>query len=70
MHILQSKHSKITGTTEAKEVLQKYNVSPTQLPKIKISDPALPEGSKTGDIIKIERKGENGKAFYYRIVVD
>ncbi len=70
MHILQPKHSKITGTSEAKELFQKYNLSSNQLPKIKITDPALPQGCKIGDIIKIEYKNEKIKSFFYRIVVE
>ena len=69
MHILQPKHSKLSEK-EAKEILKKYNVSTTQLPRIKITDAALPPGAKLGDIIKIERKGEAGKTIYYRVVVE
>jgi len=69
MHILQPKHSKLSKKEE-KEMLQKYNVSALQLPQIKIIDPALPEGTKVGDIIKIERKSKEGKTPYYRVVVD
>jgi len=70
MHILQPKHT-ILKQKEADELLKKYNVSPAQLPKIKITDPALPEGANIGDIIKIERKNEeNGeKSVYFRVVV-
>ncbi|MEM2956411.1 MAG: DNA-directed RNA polymerase subunit RpoH/Rpb5 C-terminal domain-containing protein [Candidatus Pacearchaeota archaeon] len=68
MHILQPKHSKLSEK-EAKELLLRYNVSLSQLPMIKITDPALPPGSKPGDIIKIERKSKTGKYFYYRVVV-
>ena len=69
MHILQPKHSKLSEK-ESKELLKKYNISITQLPKIRIIDPALPEGLKINDIIKIERKTESGeKTFYYRVVV-
>jgi DNA-directed RNA polymerase subunit H (RpoH/RPB5) len=70
MHLLQPKHSKVS-VAEAKEMLQKYNISTFQLPRIKITDKALPPGIKLRDIIKIERKTANGeKAFYYRIVVE
>ncbi len=57
MHILQPKHSKISKKEE-EELLQKINISKTQLPKIKQTDTALPEGVQIGDIIKIERKDE------------
>ena len=69
MHLLQPKHSKVSPK-EAKEILQKFNVSSTQLPRIKITDPALPEGCKLGDLIKIETKSEEGKTLYYRVVVE
>ena len=70
MHILQPKHSKI-NEKEVEELLSKLNVSKSQLPKILLSDTAMPDGCKIGDIIKIERKdSETEKAFtYYRVVV-
>lgn len=69
MHILQPKHSKISKKEE-EELLHSLNISKTQLPKIKETDKALPEGAQIGDIIKIERKEENGgKATYYRVVI-
>jgi DNA-directed RNA polymerase subunit H len=68
MHILQPKHTKLSQQ-EAKELLAKFNLSASQLPKIKKSDPALPTDSKPGDIIKIERKNEGNKTIYYRIVI-
>ena len=70
MHILQPKHSK-ASPSEAKAMLAKYNISTTQLPKIKLADKALPSDIKAGDIVKIERKVATGeKAFYYRLVVE
>ena len=68
MHILQPKHSKLKQE-EVLKLLETYNISLTQLPKIKIGDPALPENSEVGEIIKIERKN-NGKTIeYYRAVI-
>lgn len=67
MHVLQPKHIKLKPE-ESKELLKKLNISPLQLPKIKKTDPALPEDAKVGDIIKIERKTETGKVLYYRVV--
>lgn len=69
MHILQPKHSKLSAK-EVKELFLKYNITINQLPMIKLVDPALPPDSKVGDIIKIERKTEDGKSFYYRVVVE
>lgn len=84
MHVLQPKHSKI-NEKESEELLEKLNISKSQLPKIFSNDPALPENSKTGDMIKIERKtpspthspldssekkSSDGKTIsYYRVVI-
>jgi DNA-directed RNA polymerase subunit H (RpoH/RPB5) len=67
-HILQPKHT-ILKQEDVEKILQKYNVSLAQLPKIKITDPAIPEGSNVGDVIKIERKDEVGTHVYYRVAV-
>ncbi len=67
MHILQPKHSKLK-VSDIQELLKKYNISIPQLPKIRATDPALPEGCKPGDVIKIERKEEDGIRIYYRVV--
>ena len=67
MHILQPKHTKLK-LQEAQEILKKYNIAVSQLPKIKSTDPALPEGMKQGDIVKIERKDGDSVRVYYRIV--
>lgn len=68
MHALQLKHSKVKQE-EVKELLQKINVSLSQLPKIKKSDAALPEEIKIGDVVRIERKDGDSKHIYYRVVV-
>ena len=67
-HILQPKHT-LLKTEEAEKILEKFNISASQLPKIKITDPALPNGANVGDIIKIERKDEQGIHLYYRAVI-
>ena len=70
-HILVPKHILLTEE-EAKNILAKYNVNRTQLPRISKKDPAILElGAKPEDIIKIIRKSETaGKSAYYRVVVD
>ena len=69
MHILQPKHSKLSEK-DSEELLTKLNVSRSQIPKIFSNDPALPENCNVGDLIKIERKIEDGKiGLYYRVVV-
>lgn len=67
MHVLQPKHT-ILKQEEAEKILEKFNISLTQLPKIKITDAAIPEGSNIGDVIKIERKEENAEVTF-RVVV-
>lgn len=68
MHILQPKHTKISEE-EANTLLEKLNLSKSQLPKIFLNDAALPEGCVIGDIIKIERKEDDEVNIYYRVVV-
>ncbi len=68
MHILQPKHTKLKEK-EIQEVLEKYNISKAQLPKILSDDPAIPEGCVVGDILKIERKEKDKINIYYRVVV-
>ncbi len=68
MHILQPKHTKLKSE-EVDKLSKDLNISLTQLPKIKVIDPALPENSKVGDVIKIERKISDNKTIsYYRVV--
>ncbi|MEM1577406.1 MAG: DNA-directed RNA polymerase subunit H [Candidatus Pacearchaeota archaeon] len=67
-HIFIPKHT-ILSKKEAEELLKKYNIDKSQLPKIKLKDPALPKEAKVGDIIKIERKTEKGKVIFYRVVI-
>ena len=68
MHILQSKHIKLKEE-EAEKLLEKFNISKSQLPKILSSDPGLPEECQVGDLIKIERKDKDKINLYYRAVV-
>lgn len=69
MHILQPKHSKLKQD-EVKKLLVKYNISLAQLPKISKEDAAvITLGVETGDVIKIERKNDNGEEEYFRVVV-
>ncbi len=68
MHILQSKHKKL-NEKEVEELLEKFNISKSQLPKILLNDPALPEGCEIGDVVKIERKEGDKTYLYYRVVI-
>jgi len=67
MHILQPTQTKLSKE-DIDKILKKYNISLTQLPKIKITDPTLSEDFDLGDVVKIERKQEGKKIFYYRVV--
>lgn len=64
MHILQSKHIKL-NEKEIEKLLEEFNVSKSQLPKILLSDPAIPEDCSVGDIIKIKRQ----EGDFFRAVV-
>ena len=64
MHILQPKHTKISEK-EVEELLKKLNISKAQLPRIFVSDPALPENCQVGDVIKIERT----EGTYFRVII-
>jgi DNA-directed RNA polymerase subunit H len=69
MHILQPKNSKLKQQ-EVKALLEKLNISLTQLPKIKKDDKALPIDANIGEVISIERKNTDGKkTAYFRVVV-
>lgn len=68
MHILQPKHTKLKSE-EVKDLVDKYNISLAQLPKVKAGDPAMPEGCNVGEVVKIERKEEGKMVTYYRVVV-
>jgi len=68
MHALQPKHSKL-NKKEQEEILKKYNISKSQLPKITIKDSAIPEGCEVGDIVKIERKEDEETYEYFRVVI-
>lgn len=68
MHILQPKHTKLKPE-EVKKLLEKYNISLSQLPLIKLEDAGLPEGCVKGDVVKIERKEGDKIIVFYRAVV-
>jgi len=68
MHVLQPIHTKLKPE-EVEKLTKELNISLIQLPKIKITDPTLPEGCEVGDVIKIERNTDGKKAIYYRVVI-
>ena len=70
-HVLVPQHT-ILNEEEAIELLTRYNISLSQLPKISRKDPSIKFlDAKTGNIIKIIRKSNTaGKTVYYRMVYD
>jgi DNA-directed RNA polymerase subunit H (RpoH/RPB5) len=61
----------IISEKEKKELLEKYKISPDQLPKILNTDPAAVSiDAKPGQIVKIIRKSHTAKeAVAYRLVI-
>jgi len=68
MHVLQPKHT-VLKKPEVDKLLEDFNISLIQLPKIRIVDPAIPEGTNVSDVVKIERKYEGEVNVFYRVVV-
>jgi len=70
-HLLVPKHAKLSEE-DAKKLLESYNITTSQLPKILKSDPAIKHlNPKVGDIIKITRESPTaGKTEFYRIVIN
>ncbi|MBO3799211.1 MAG: DNA-directed RNA polymerase subunit H [Thermoproteota archaeon] len=70
-HVLVPSH-KVLSSEEREMFLRKYNIKPSQLPKILASDPvAVAIGAKPGDILEITRKSPvAGVTLAYRIVVE
>ena len=51
------------------KLLDRYNISLSQIPKISVKDAAVPDGCVPGDILKIERKEGEKVEMYFRTVV-
>ena len=69
-HNLVPEHTKLSEE-EKKKVLEYYNISIKQLPKILLNDPAIQHFQpQIGDVIKIRRKSPTAKeTLFYRVVV-
>jgi len=53
------------------DVLEEYSIRKTDLPKIKRSDPALPDDATIGDVVRIVRDSRTtDQAVVYRLVVE
>lgn len=66
-HVLVPKHTKLSDA-EKKALLEKYNITVRELPKIPQTDSALAGMDvKQGDVVKISRDSPTaGKATFYR----
>ncbi|SHG46010.1 DNA-directed RNA polymerase subunit H [Halobaculum gomorrense] len=70
-HELVPDHTLLEDADEIEEVLDEYNVKRTDLPKIKRTDPAVPDEAEAGDVIRIERDSRTtDTAVVYRLVVE
>lgn len=70
-HNIIPKHSKLSEK-DKQELLQSYNITMRELPKILVDDPGM-HGleAKPGDIIKITRKSATaGESAFYRCVTN
>jgi len=69
MHELQPKHSRL-NKEEAKKLLEKLNISLSQLPKISLEDPAIINNNfQIGEVIRIDRKTEEGEIEFFKVIV-
>jgi DNA-directed RNA polymerase subunit H len=69
-HELVPEHS-VLEADDLEAVLDEYDIRRTDLPKIKRSDPALPDDAEIGDVIEIVRDSRTtDRATVYRLVVE
>ncbi|QWC19225.1 DNA-directed RNA polymerase subunit H [Halorubrum sp. 2020YC2] len=69
-HELVPDHVLLDDPEEVESVLAEYDVKKTDLPKIKRTDPALPDEAEVGDVVKIVRNSRTtDEAVVYRLVV-
>ena len=69
-HELVPDHVLLDDPEEVESVLAEYDVKKTDLPKIKRTDPALPDEAEVGDVVKIARNSRTtDEAVVYRLVV-
>lgn len=70
-HSLIPPHEKVSEE-EKKELLERYNITLLQLPKLKADDPAIRHlNLKRGDVVKITRKSLTaGTSTFYRVIVN
>ena len=70
-HILIPKHTKLSDT-QGEKLLETYNISLKELPRILKTDPSIISlDAKPGNIVKITRNSPTaGESIFYRVVVD
>ena len=69
-HELVPDHVLLDDPEKVESVLAEYDVTKTDLPKIKRTDPALPDEAEVGDVVKIVRNSRTtDEAVVYRLVV-
>jgi DNA-directed RNA polymerase subunit H len=69
-HELVPDHT-VLDDAEIDSVLAEYGLSRTDLPKIKLNDPALPDDADPGDVIEIVRDSRTADtATSYRLVIE
>ena len=69
-HELVPEHT-LLEEADLEPVLEEYEIDRTDLPKIKRTDPALPDEASVGDVVKIVRDSRTtDTAVVYRLVVE
>ena len=70
-HVLVPEHKKLNDKEKA-TLLEKYNIAPTNLPRILKKDNAISNLKvNVGDIIKITRQSPTaGVTNFYRVIID
>jgi len=69
-HELVPDHTVLDGD-DIEAVMEEYNITKTDLPRIERSDPALPNEAAVGDVVRIERNSRTtDRAVVYRLVVE
>jgi len=69
-HELVPDHTVLDGDA-IETVMEEYNIKKTDLPRIKRTDPALPDEAAVGDVIRIDRDSRTtDRAVVYRLVVE
>jgi DNA-directed RNA polymerase subunit H len=70
-HVLVPKHRKLADK-EKRELLEKFRITESDLPKIYAEDPAIvSQKLKPGDVVQVVRRSPTaGEVFYYRCVIN